>query len=129
MSLLIISISFSLNYLPYKISLVLSLFYCPALTSEHDYWKNYSFGYMDILGKIMSLLFNMLSKFVIAFILRSKLLLIAWLQTTSIMILEPKKNKICQSTSCEVLGWVNHKLESRMLGEVSIASNIQMKPL
>ena len=77
----------------------------------------------------MSLLFNMLSKFVIAFILRSKLLLIAWLQTTSIMILEPKKNKICQSKSCEVLGWVNHKLESRLLGEVSIASNMQMKPL
>ena len=51
------------------------------------------------LGKIMSLLFNMLSRFVIAFLLRSKHLLTAWLLTASIMILEPKKNKICQSTS------------------------------
>ena len=29
-------------------SLVLSLLYCPALTSIHDYWKNYSFDYMDL---------------------------------------------------------------------------------
>ena len=79
-------------------------------------------------GKIMSLLFNMLSKFVIAFLLRRKILLISWLQKTSIMILEPKKNKICQSTSCEVSGWVNNKLESRWLGEISITSDMQMTP-
>ena len=30
-------------------SLALSLFYCPALTSVHDYWKNYSFDSMDLL--------------------------------------------------------------------------------
>ena len=41
----------------------------------------------------MSLLFNMLSRFVIAFLSRSKHLLISWLQSPSIVILEPKKIK------------------------------------
>ena len=31
-----------------------------------------------------------------------------------------------QSTSCEMLGWMKHKLESRLLGEVSITSDMQM---
>ena len=31
-----------------------------------------------------------------------------------------------QSTSCEMLGWMKHKLESRMLGELSITSDIQI---
>ena len=44
-------------------------------------------------GKVMSLLFNMLSRFVIAFLPRSKRLLILWLQTPSAVILEPKKIK------------------------------------
>ena len=33
-----------------------------------------------------------------------------------------------QSTSCEMLGWIKHKLESRLLGEISITSNTQMIP-
>ena len=40
-------------------------------------------------GKVMSLLFNMLSRFVITFLLRSKHLLISWLQSPSAVILEP----------------------------------------
>ena len=44
-------------------------------------------------GKVMSLLFNMLSRFVIAFLPRSKRLLISWLQSPSAVILEPKKIK------------------------------------
>ena len=44
-------------------------------------------------GKIMSLLFNMLSRFVIAFFPRSKCLLISWLRSPSAVILEPKKIK------------------------------------
>ena len=43
--------------------------------------------------KVMSLLFNMLSRFVIAFLPRSKRLLISWLQSSSAVILEPKKIK------------------------------------
>ena len=41
-------------------------------------------------GKVMSLLFNMLSRLVIAFLPRSKHLLISWLQSSSVVILEPK---------------------------------------
>ena len=44
-------------------------------------------------GKVMSLLFNMLSRLVIAFLPRSKCLLISWLQPPSAVILEPKKIK------------------------------------
>ena len=44
-------------------------------------------------GKVMSLLFNMLSRLVIAFLSRSKCLLISWLQSLSAVILEPKKRK------------------------------------
>ena len=44
-------------------------------------------------GKVISLLFNMLSRFVIAFLSRSKCLLISWLQSLSTVILEPKKIK------------------------------------
>ena len=34
-----------------------------------------------------------------------------------------------QSTSCEMLGWMNHKLESRLPGEISTTSDMQMIPL
>ena len=44
-------------------------------------------------GKIMSLLFNMLSRLVIAFLPRSKCLLVSWLQSPSAVILEPKEIK------------------------------------
>ena len=44
-------------------------------------------------GKVMSLLFNMLSRFATAFLPRSKHLLISWLQSPSAVILEPKKIK------------------------------------
>ena len=42
-------------------------------------------------GKVISLLFNKLSRFVIAFLPRSKYLLISWLQSPFAVILEPKK--------------------------------------
>ena len=44
-------------------------------------------------GKVMSLLFNMLSRLTITFLPRSKHLLISWLQSPSAVILEPKKIK------------------------------------
>ena len=46
-------------------------------------------------GKVMSLLFNTLFRFVIAFLPRSELLLISWLQSPSAVILEPPQNKVC----------------------------------
>ena len=69
-------------------SSVLSFLYSPTLTSIHDYWKNYR---QVFVGNVMSLLFNMLSSLVIAFLPRSKRLLISWLQSPSAVILEPKK--------------------------------------
>ena len=44
-------------------------------------------------GKVISLLFHMLSRLVIVFLIRSKCLLISWLQSPSAVILEPKKIK------------------------------------
>ena len=46
-------------------------------------------------GKVMSLLLNMLSRLVITFLPRSKRLLISWLQSPSAVILEPSRNKVC----------------------------------
>ena len=47
----------------------------------------------SFVGKVTSLLFNMLSRLVIAFLSRSKHLLTSWLQSPSTVILEPKKIK------------------------------------
>ena len=61
-------------------------------------------------GKVMSLLFNMLSRLVITFLPRSKHLLISWLQSPSAVILEPPKIKsdtvstVSLSISHEVMG-------------------------
>ena len=78
-------------------SLVLSFLYSPTFTSIHDYWKN---QWTDFVGKVMSLLFNMLSGLVITFLPRSRHLLISWLQSTSAVILEPKIIKICHCFHC-----------------------------
>ena len=74
-------------------SLALSILYGPTLTSIHDYWKNHSFDYFAFVGKVMSLLLNMLSRLVITILPRSKRLLISWLQSPSAVILEPPKIK------------------------------------
>ena len=74
-------------------SSALSFLYSTTLTSIHDYWKTIAFTRWTFVGKVMSLLFNMLSRKVIAFLPRSKRLLISWLQSSSVVILEPKKMK------------------------------------
>ena len=73
--------------------LVLSFLYGPTLTSTHDYWKTHGLTRWAFVDKVMSLLFNMLSRLVITFLPRSKRLLISWLQSPSAVILEPKKRK------------------------------------
>ena len=55
--------------------------------------KNVALIIWTFVGKVMSLLFNMLSGLVIAFLPRNKCLLISWLQSPSAVILEPKKIK------------------------------------
>ena len=54
-------------------------------------------------GKVMSLLSNTLSRFVIAFLPRSKRLLISWLQSPSAMILEPKRIKSVTASTFALL--------------------------
>ena len=53
-----------------------------------------------LVGKVMFLLFNMLSRLVITFLPRSKRLLISWLQSPSAVILEPWKKKFCHYFHC-----------------------------
>ena len=53
-------------------SSVLSLLYGPSLTYIHDYWKHIALTRWIFLGKVMSLLFNTQSSFVMAFLPRSK---------------------------------------------------------
>ena len=67
--------------------------YGPTFTSIHDYWKNHSLTGQTFVGKVMSLLFKTLSRFVRAILPRSKRLLISRLQSPSALILEPTKMK------------------------------------
>ena len=55
---------------------------------------------LTFIDKVTSLLFNMLSRLVMAFLPRSKHLLISWLQSPSAVILEPKKIKVCHYFPC-----------------------------
>ena len=85
---------------------MLSFLHSPTLTSIHDHWKNQSLSRQTFVGKVISLLFNMLSCSVITFLPRSKHLLISWLQSPSAVILEPKKIKsdAVSTVSHEVIG-------------------------
>ena len=90
-----------------------SILHCLALFTvqlSHPYMttgKTIDLTWWTFVGKIMSLLFNMLSSLVITFLPRSKCLLISWLQSPSAVILEPKKiNSLTVSPSIchEVMG-------------------------
>ena len=70
-----------------------SAFFMVQLTSVHDYWKNIVLTIQTFVGKVMSLLFNMLSRLVIAFLTRNKRLLISWPQSPAAMLLGTKKKK------------------------------------
>ena len=54
----------------------------------------------NFVGKVMSLLFNMLSKLVIVFLPRSKRLLISWLQSPFVVIFGAQENKVCHCFHC-----------------------------
>ena len=72
--------------------------------------KTIALTIQTFVGKVMSLLFNMLFRLVITFLQRSKHLLISWLQSLSAMILEPENIKsvivstVSPSICCEVMG-------------------------
>ena len=76
-----------------------SVLWCSAFFTvqlSHPYMttgKTIALTRQTFVGKVMSLLFNMLSRLVITFLPRSKRLLISWLQSPSAVILEPPKIK------------------------------------
>ena len=79
------------SILPYSASFIVQLSY-PYVTTG----KTIALMRQTLVGKIMSLLFNMLSRLVIAFLPRRKHLLISWLQSPSAVILEPShQNSHC----------------------------------
>ena len=71
----------------------LSFLYSPTFTCIHvkSTGKAIALTRWTFVGKVMSLLFNMLSRLVITFLSRSKRLLISWLQSPSAVILRPKR--------------------------------------
>ena len=74
-------------------SLVLSLFIIQLSHLFMTTGKTIALTRWTFVGKVMSLLFNMLCRLVIAFLPRSKRLLISWLQSATAVIVEPKKIK------------------------------------
>ena len=69
---------------------------------SHQYMttgKTIALARQTFVGKVMSLLFNILSKLVITFLPRSKCLLISWLQSLSAVILEPKERESVAATT------------------------------
>ena len=78
-----------------------SILHCSAFfivqLSIHDWWKIIALTRQTFVGKVMSLLYNMLSRLVIAFLPRSKHRLISWLQLPCAVILDPSPKKIKSS--------------------------------
>ena len=70
------------------------LLYCPALVSIHDYCKDQNLDYLDLVGKVMSLLHSTLSRFVIAFLPRSSCPLTSGLQSASAVILAQEEGAV-----------------------------------
>ena len=77
-----------------------SAFFMVQLSHPYMTGKTIALTRRTFVGKVMSLLFNMLSRFVIAFLPRSKHLWISLLQSPSAVILEPPKNKVCHCFRC-----------------------------
>ena len=71
-------------------------------------------------GKVMSLLFNMISRLVITFLPRSKRLLISWLQSPSAVILEPRKMKSA------IVSTVSSSICHEVMGQDLIRLNVEL---
>ena len=81
------------------LSTQLSLY--PTLISMPDYWgKTIALTRWNFQGKVMSLLSNMLSRLVIAFLPRSKCLLISWLRSPSAVLFGAQENKVSHYFHC-----------------------------
>ena len=81
-------------------SSALSFLYGPILTSIHDHWKNHSFDIWTFVGKVMSLLFNMLSRLVIAFLPKEQASFNFMAAITICSDLGAQKNKVSHCFHC-----------------------------
>ena len=91
-----------LQYQNLKASILLHLAFF-MIQLSHLYMtagKAIALNIQTFVGKVISLLFNMLSRFVIAFLPRSKHLLISWMHSPSAVILQPKKIKSVPASTC-----------------------------
>ena len=78
-----------------------SAFFIVQLSHPHmTKGKTIALTRWTFVSKVISLLFNMLSRLVIAFLPRNKHLLISWLQSPSALILEPQENKVSHCFHC-----------------------------
>ena len=93
----LLAVQGTLGSLPQHHSLKASILQCSAFFTvqlSHPYMttgKTIALTRWTLVGKVMCLLFNMLSRLIITFLPRSKRLLISWLQSLSTVILEPRK--------------------------------------
>ena len=86
---------------------------CFIVQLSHPYMttgKTIALTRRTFVGEVMSLLFNMLFRLVITFLLRSKCLLISWLQSPSAVILEPRKMK------CDTVSTVSPSISHEVMG-------------
>ena len=77
-----------------------AFFIVPTLTSIHDYWKTIALPRRTFVGKVASLLFNILSRLVITFLPRRKHLFISWLQSPSAVTFRAQENKVYRCFHC-----------------------------
>ena len=102
----LLAVQGTLNSLLQHHSSKASILWCSAffiVQLSHPYMttgKTVALTRQNFFDKVISLLFNMLCRLVIAFLPRSKHLLISWLQSPSAVILEPPKNKVCHCFHC-----------------------------
>ena len=104
----LLAVQGTLTSLPQYHSSKASILWCSAffiVQLSHPYTttgKTIPLTIQTFVGKVMSVLSNKLSTLVITFLPRSKCLLISWLQSPSVVILEPppKKNKVCHYFHC-----------------------------
>ena len=125
-----------------------SIFWCSTffmVRLSHPYMttgKTIALAIQTFVGKIMSLLFNMLSRFVIAFLPRSKYPLISWLKSPSAVILEPPKIKVSycfhcfpiylpwsDGTGCHDLSFLNVDFQTSFHSPLSPSSRGSLVPL
>ena len=122
-------------------SLAVSLLCGPTVISIHDYWKKtIALTKWIFVSKVMSLLFNILSRLVIAFFPRNKHLLIAWMQSLSAVILEPKKKSLSlfpffphlpwnDGTRCSDLSLLNVNFKTVFHSPLALSSRGSLVPL